>query len=99
MTTEFTITDRTNPAKNKTPLDYGGGRWVNGHIGEYSYEAKIYPCGSQFGIHEGNISKLCIRHPATKQEVAAYDRDWDILPENELLMEMVDALVAHYHAE
>ena len=99
MTTKFTITDATRSAKNGTALDYNGGRWVKGRIGEYVYDAKVYACGSRFGIHEGNISKLSIRHAATHKEVAAYDRGWVILPENEFVTEMVDALADHYYAE
>jgi hypothetical protein len=42
---------------------------------------------------------LSIRDTTTKTELAAYDRDWDILPESQDIMDMVDALVEHYHAE
>ncbi|MDR0328453.1 MAG: hypothetical protein LBI05_09185 [Planctomycetaceae bacterium] len=98
MPEKFTITDTTPQGKNNTGLDYGGSNWVKGTIGEYLYEAKVFPCGSQFGIREGNISKLSIRDAATRREVCSYDRDWDILPEDELVQEMVDALVEHYWA-
>jgi hypothetical protein len=96
MTTTFTIIETTNHAG---PLNHNAGRWVAGRIGEYTYQAKVYPCGSLFGIRDGNISKLSIRDTATRKEIAAYDRGWDIHPVSELVTEMVDALVDHYHAE
>ena len=96
MKTTFTITDTTKPAKKNRPaLDLNGGRWVTGRIEQYEYEAKIYPAPSEYGIHEGNISKLCIRNTAN-EIIAAYDRDWDILPPSETICKMVDALVEFY---
>ena len=95
MTTTFTIVETTNHAG---PLNHNAGRWVTGRIGECTYQAKVYPCGSEFGIRDGNISKLSIRDAATRKEVAAYDRGWDILPENEHIQELVNALVEHYWA-
>ena len=94
----FTIIETTKPTTSGT-LNHNGGRWVTGRIDDYIYEAKVYPCGSEYGIHEGNISKLCIRHQATREEVVAYDREWDLLPADEFITAMVDALVEHYHAE
>ena len=97
MKTTFTIIDTTKPAKkNQVALDLNGGRWATGRIEQYEYEAKIYPATSEYGIHEGNISKLCIRNTANNEIVAAYDRDWDILPPDALICEMVDALVEFY---
>jgi len=101
MQTNFTITETTptgKRGKKNNELNYGGGRWVRGTIGDYVYDAKVYPCGSRFGIHESNISKLSIRDAATKIEAAAYDRGWDILPESQEVIDMVDALVEHYWA-
>ena len=99
MTTKFTIIETTPSQKRDKKgieLNYGGGRWVKGTIGELAYEAKVYPCGSQFGIHDSNISKLCIRDATTHWELASYDRGWDILPGTQEIMDMVDALVEHY---
>ncbi len=97
MTTKFKITEIPLPGE-KDGIDLGYANWVRGHIGEYLYDAKVYACGSKYGIREGNISKLSIRETATRKEVAAFDRGWDILPENEHVQEMVDALVEHYWA-
>ena len=99
MQTKFTITETTpkkKPGKQSITLDYGGARWVKGTIGQYTYEAKVYPCGSEFGIHDGNISKLYLRDTATRTEVVNYDRGWDVLPESQDIIDMVDALVEHY---
>ena len=89
---------QTKPAI-QTPLNLNGGRWVEGHIGEYLYQAKIYACGSRFGIRDGNISKLWICHRATRETVVNYDRVWDIEPTGEHVKAMVDALVDYYYAE
>ena len=100
MTAKFTITEIPLPGKpgkkSKTGLGYAN--WVRGTIEDYSFNVKVYPCGSKYGIREGNISKLSIRETATRKEVAAYDRGWDILPESEHIQELVDALVEHYWA-
>jgi hypothetical protein len=100
MTTKFKITETPLPGKpgKKNQIDLGSDHWVRGCIGDYRFDAKVYPCGSKYGIHEGNISKLSIRETATRKEVAAYDRGWDILPENESIQALVDALVEHYWA-
>lgn len=56
--------------------------WINGttKIGEteFTYQAKQYDLGSEFGINGGRISKLEIRRGG--RTVAHYDRGWDIRP-------------------
>ena len=94
MTTTITETKKGNG-----PLNYNGGGWVTGCIGEYTFQVKVYAYGSPFGIHDGNISKLWICHTATRKTVANYDRGWDVLPDDEHIMALVDALVDYYHAE
>jgi len=100
MSTKFKITEIPMPGKpgKKDQADLGYANWVRGCIGDYSFNVKVYPCGSKYGIREGNISKLSIRETATRKEVAAFDRGWDILPENESIQGLVDALVEHYWA-
>ena len=95
MTTTFTITETK---KGTGPFNYNGG-WIEGRIDDYTYQAKVYACGSQFGINDGNISKLWICHTATREVVVNYDRGWDIEPTDEHIKEMVDALVDYYYAE
>lgn len=73
----------------------GGRRWVEGQIAGYTYHAAVYPCGSEYGINESNVSKLSIRDN-NQREVAVYDRGWDVLPENEFIVGMVDAIVEYY---
>ena len=98
MKTKFTIIDTLGSTGSKA-LAFNESRWVKGQIGHYVFDVKVYPCGSQFGINEGNISKLSIREMATQKEVAAYDRGWDVHPASELVAEMVDALVEFYAQE
>jgi hypothetical protein len=98
MTTNFTVTDTTDSASPKRRKQMRESNWVEGRIGPYTYEANVYACGSQYGIREGNVSKLFIRDETTRKDIVAYDRGWIILPKNELLQEMVDALVEHYWA-
>ena len=49
--------------------------WKNGKIGGYTYYAKSYETGSQYGINEGRISKLEIRKDG--KLLYNYDRDLD----------------------
>ena len=98
MTKKFTILDTTDSAAPKRRKQMRESNWIEGRIGPYTYEANVYACGSQFGIREGNISKLFIRDATTHRDIVAYDRGWGFPPENELLQEMVDALVEHYWA-
>ena len=46
--------------------------WKKGTIGEYKWEAKVYGCGSEYGIENGCISKLHIRKG--KETIYHYDR-------------------------
>lgn len=52
---------------------------VNGRA--YTYLAKVYETGSEFGIGGGRVSKLDIRDAETGETVAHYDRGWDMNPE------------------
>jgi len=56
--------------------------WVVGECEGYSFEAKLYDRGSEFGINDGRISKLLIRNKAGEW-IANYDRGWDIKPKTE----------------
>lgn len=54
--------------------------WVEGKVENYKFSAKIFDEGSEFGINEGRVSKLCIADE--KDEcIVNYDRGWDIEPE------------------
>ena len=53
--------------------------WVNGKIGDdYWFEAKLFDVGSHFGIDNGRVSKLHVRHKGG--DVICYDRGWDVRP-------------------
>ena len=47
-----------------------------GTIGSYTFCAKVYDIGSQYGIDGGRVSKLEMRKAG--QLVLNYDRGWDI---------------------
>lgn len=47
----------------------------------YRYEAKVYDEGSRFGIDGGRVSKLHVTIGGVT--VAAYDRGWDVYPDQE----------------
>ena len=55
--------------------------WLSGHVTkapEYTFRAKVYDAGSEFGIDNGRISKLEVFHKGN--EVINYDRGWDQKP-------------------
>jgi len=41
------------------PRDLGGG-WMEGFIGKYKFQAKVYDEPSEYGIKDGRVSKLCV---------------------------------------
>ena len=52
--------------------------WKRGTVDGFTYEAKVYDEGSEFGIDGGRISKLTVY---TGCGVGAnYDRGWDMEP-------------------
>ncbi len=54
--------------------------WKSGYIGEYTYQAKVYGCGSEYGIENGCISKMSIRKGSIREgykELYHYDRGLD----------------------
>lgn len=67
--------------------------WEHGSYKNYTFEAKVYEQGSQFGINQGRISKLQIKDD--DKVVAHYDRGWDIRPKLEHkndVKEIIDVL-------
>lgn len=55
-----------------------GDNWVNGTVGEYKFQAKLFNTGSSFGIDDGRVSKLCIWDE--DGSIVDYDRSWGIKP-------------------
>lgn len=51
----------------------------------FKYSLKAYPEGSEWGIDEGRISKLCIADEADKKTLVHFDRGWDREPSTENL--------------
>lgn len=66
--------------------------WVDGTVGQYRFQAKLFDEGSTFGINNGRVSKLAIWDEEIRQEkqnffagcIVNYDRGWDIKPKKTL---------------
>ena len=69
------------------------GFWVLGTINEFSFEAKVYDTGSNFGIDNGRVSKLTISSEHSSREVVGYERGWETYPETRELEDMMEALL------
>lgn len=61
--------------------------WVYGVLEGYTFSAKVYCIGSDYGIHKGRTSKLLVHLGAYEQSrknwIANYDRGWDVRPTKE----------------
>ena len=51
----------------------------------FKYSVKTYQEGSEWGIEEGRISKLCIADETDKKTLVHFDRGWDREPSTESL--------------
>lgn len=62
--------------------------WCEGTVGKYTFQAKLFDVGSEYGIDEGRVSKLSIWDQKVREEksdflascIINYDRGWDIKP-------------------
>lgn len=62
--------------------------WVDGVVGKYHFQAKLFDTPSTFGIENGRVSKLSIWDQKVRKEklnflkacVVNYDRGWDKKP-------------------
>jgi hypothetical protein len=72
--------------------------WDSGNIDGYSYQALVFPEPSDYGINNGNISKLSIKGPNGKL-VVSYDRGWDIEPAGKAAKAILDKVLARYAVE
>lgn len=62
--------------------------WVDGVVGKYKFQAKLFDEGSSYGINDGRVSKLSIWDEEVRQResnffnacIINYDRGWDIEP-------------------
>ena len=58
--------------------------WIRGFSKPYTFEAKVYCTGSQYGIDNGRISKFAVWIEARNRRwLAHYDRGWEVRPQEE----------------
>ena len=77
------------------------GRWLKGTIGGYEFFALVFQKSTKYGINEGRISKLAVRHKLQSLTEAShyiinYDRGWDIEPESDEHKLILDTLVEYF---
>lgn len=77
------------------------GRWLRGTIDGYEFFALVFQIGSKYGINEGRISKLTVRHKLesltdVSRYIINYDRGWDVEPETEEHKLILDTLVEYF---
>ena len=66
--------------------------WVDGEVGKYKFQAKLFDTPSDYGINDGRVSKLCIwdddvrlqKFDILEASVVNFDRGWDIEPTEEV---------------
>lgn len=66
------------------------GQWKLGTIDGIKFNAKVYEEPSEFGIKNGNVSKLWI------DGVCNYDRGWDVRAKTAEGKAMVKAILAYF---
>jgi hypothetical protein len=67
-----------------TSRSLSGGRWYVGRVGPYRFEALVFAEPSRHGIDGGQVSKLCLLDRPRREggrELAAYERQWELRPE------------------
>ena len=70
--------------------------FINGENGRrYEYQVKHFDEGSEFGINEGRISKLCISLDG--KTVCSYDRGWDVFPEDDYIKNVYNKLLDRFN--
>lgn len=87
-----------------TRMPHGG--WIDGTIGGYRFQAKIFDEGSEYGINGGRVSKLCVWDEelrAKKQgiwsaTIVNFDRGWDIKPKTAAHKAILSALLEYLEA-
>lgn len=68
---------------------------VEGKVGDYTFSAKVVDNPSKSGINKGRTIKLTIRHKDRGYEdVAHYDRGWDVRPKAGKDKRVYDAIVS-----
>ena len=74
-------------------VDYTWQNWIVGTIDGMEFEAKVYDTGSKFGIDGGRISKLAVCRTQPHGEIIAYERGWEVFPDNSENKDILDALL------
>jgi hypothetical protein len=69
--------DKVTITKGNPATDF----WLRGHLTrwpDYTFTAKVFDVGSEYGIEGGRISKLQVMHRGTV--IISYDRGWEQTP-------------------
>lgn len=72
-----------------------GGSWALGRIGDYRFEALVFPehaAHPSFELGDSRISKLYIRRESGRTTVVNFDRGWDTRPASPELEMVVELL-------
>ena len=69
------------------------GNWQIGTIDGIKFNAKVYDEGSEFGINEGNVSKLWVDGHFN------YDRGWDGKPKTKYGKELLARLLEFFKGD
>lgn len=79
--------------------------WIKGKVGRYTFSAKVYDEGSEYGINEGRVSKVSVWDKAKRTSegffpacILNYDRGWDIEPATEEAKQILAALLKRLEA-
>lgn len=90
----------TNSLEINFNVDKENDLWINGNVStngkEYRINAKVFLDGSEFGIDNGQISKLFIVDKSTNKTIVNYDRGWETKPDKSfepIYAEIIKALV------
>ncbi len=87
---DLTITKMTRRAA-------GNGTWVCGRLNGHRFDALVFPEHAEvedYELGQSQISKLWVQRLADKQEVASFDRGWDVRPTTDEATAIVDFLAA-----
>jgi len=77
--------------------------WKQGQIAApisntiYTYWAKVYEEGSEFGINQGRISKLTICKQGETRDLYNFDRGLDLPPANEEVETVLNIILAKHN--
>lgn len=72
-----------------------GENWTKGECEDYEFCAKLFDVGSDFGINNGRVSKLQIKHKLLGwgNSIVNYERGWDKKPDGEVNTMVYDSIM------